>query len=526
MLLASRSSPEWTAMTIRVSFLALLIVARHGRRRRSAGPHRSSLVSRRTGLLDLRAPVRHAGRTVSARHRQTPKTDEDKALASWLWRNTHYFHGEEGAEDLWGQGFTKGGDLRTREYWTGLFAHGFGLCGTTHSQWVAEMDALLGHGRGRGVGVDGHNSFEVFLTGGAYGDGKWALLDHDLSTVIFDADGHALLSIARDRRRTGSGSPTASSSRTKQHGWLVCGLHPDDGGVYRSATTSPSTSPATRPAADGPPAPRRDAAPLPRSRAWRTARRSSSGAATTTPAASPARSGSHDLGQPAGEDVRLARRRRLQARAGALRQRRLHLQAGLRRPATTAKASSRRTTGTSIFEFYTPYIIAATPAERQAVGHLRAGLPQRPGAARQGRLCNVSALDRSGRDLAGLRHVRRRPGPDRPRQGPPAVLAALRTPGRSSWQKSGPDDHDRLPGEPVAHAAAEGRRQRGAVSRRPGGRSCRRGRTCRRPQAHVVAGKFGTPAVTLELATPRGEPVAGGPRRGPRRTRAIRRGRT
>src|SRR5437870_5425874 len=99
-----------------------------------------------------------------------PTTDEEKALASWLWRNTHYWHGEEGALDLWGQGFTHGGDLRTREYWTGLFAHGFGLCGTTHSHWVAEMQALLGHSRGRGVGVDGHNAFEVFLQGGPYGE--------------------------------------------------------------------------------------------------------------------------------------------------------------------------------------------------------------------------------------------------------------------------------------------------------------------------------------------------------------------
>jgi hypothetical protein len=41
-------------------------------------------------------------------------TDEDKALAAWLWRNTHYCHGEEGAEDLWGKGFGKGGDARTR----------------------------------------------------------------------------------------------------------------------------------------------------------------------------------------------------------------------------------------------------------------------------------------------------------------------------------------------------------------------------------------------------------------------------
>src|SRR5215831_3743633 len=93
-----------------------------------------------------------------------PTTDEQKALAAWIWRNTHYWHGEEGAEDLWGKGFTKGGDVRSREYWTGLFAHGFGLCGTTHSQWVAEMEALFGHNRGRGVGCDGHNTFEVYLT--------------------------------------------------------------------------------------------------------------------------------------------------------------------------------------------------------------------------------------------------------------------------------------------------------------------------------------------------------------------------
>jgi hypothetical protein len=161
-----------------------------------------------------------------------PATDEQKALAAWLWRNTHYWHGEEGAEDLWGAGFTKGGDLRTREYWTGLFAHGFGLCGTTHSQWIAEMEALLGHSRGRGVGVDGHNSFEVFLKGGPYGTGKWVLLDHDISTVIFNAQGTCLLSIAevqKDWKRL----VDRKTAPERQHGWLVCGLHPDDGSVYQ-----------------------------------------------------------------------------------------------------------------------------------------------------------------------------------------------------------------------------------------------------------------------------------------------------
>lgn len=99
-------------------------------------------------------------------------TEEDKVLASWLWRNTHFWHGEEGGHDLWGQGCGRGPESRLREYWTGLFAHGFALCGTTHAQWVAEMEVLLGHGRGRSVGTAGHNSFEVFLTGGEYGAGR------------------------------------------------------------------------------------------------------------------------------------------------------------------------------------------------------------------------------------------------------------------------------------------------------------------------------------------------------------------
>jgi hypothetical protein len=161
-----------------------------------------------------------------------PVKDEQKALAAWLWRNTHYYHGEEGAEDLWGEGFVKGRDVRAREYWTGLFAHGFGLCGTTHSQWVAEMEALFGHNRGRGVGVEGHNSFEVFLKGGPYGDGKWCLLDHDVSTVIFDREGKSLLSL-REVRDDWKRLTDRNFAPEKQHGWLVCGLHPDDGGVYR-----------------------------------------------------------------------------------------------------------------------------------------------------------------------------------------------------------------------------------------------------------------------------------------------------
>src|SRR5687768_7340800 len=36
------------------------------------------------------------------------ESDEDKALASWYWRNLHFAHGEEGAADCFGRGFDKG----------------------------------------------------------------------------------------------------------------------------------------------------------------------------------------------------------------------------------------------------------------------------------------------------------------------------------------------------------------------------------------------------------------------------------
>lgn len=158
------------------------------------------------------------------------ETEQDKVLASWYWRNLHFAHAEEGKCDLWGQGFSKTDS--NREYWFGLFAHGFALCGTTHAQYNGEIEALLGHARSRTVGVSGHNSFEVFLTGGAYGAGRWALLDHDISTVIFDDAGERLLGLDEITPRI----KTLKDPRYKperQHGWRVAGLHDDDaGGVY------------------------------------------------------------------------------------------------------------------------------------------------------------------------------------------------------------------------------------------------------------------------------------------------------
>ena len=57
-----------------------------------------------------------------------PETDEEKAIASWLWRNTHYFHCQEAGEHHWGMGTLPPEDLKARlwprEYWTGLFSRG------------------------------------------------------------------------------------------------------------------------------------------------------------------------------------------------------------------------------------------------------------------------------------------------------------------------------------------------------------------------------------------------------------------
>ena len=160
---------------------------------------------------------RETGRSVA--------TDEDKALASWYWRNLHYAHCQEGAGDYFDTGFTK--TDWNRDYWHGLFAHGISLCGTTHSQWSAEMQELLGHCRSRCVSVTGHSSFEVFLKGGAYRDGRWVLLDHDVSTVIFDKSGKRLLSIEEillgDKRLRDNGF-----QKERQRGWRIAGLYEKD----------------------------------------------------------------------------------------------------------------------------------------------------------------------------------------------------------------------------------------------------------------------------------------------------------
>ena len=154
-------------------------------------------------------------------------TDEDKALASWYWRNLNYFHCTIGASDLYDAGLDKGIDKLNRDYWSGLFGYGFGLCFTTHHQWQGEMTKLLGPCRSRMAGVQGHTSFEVWLTGGPYGDGQWVLLDHDISTVVFSPDGKRLLGIHEINQ-----DMSLIQKGDRSRGWLPGGLHPSDPGAY------------------------------------------------------------------------------------------------------------------------------------------------------------------------------------------------------------------------------------------------------------------------------------------------------
>jgi len=163
------------------------------------------------------------------------QSDEDKALASWYWRCTHFVHAIEGKGDLWDKGFGKGGDQANREYWTALFANGMTLCGATHGQWNAEMAMLLGPTRSRTCGVEGHNSFEVWLTGGAYGAGRWALLDQDEATVIFSSDGSRLVSI--DEIVKDFKNLTSNFTPQRQHGWPVRGFDKTGFDVYTKWST-------------------------------------------------------------------------------------------------------------------------------------------------------------------------------------------------------------------------------------------------------------------------------------------------
>ena len=428
-------------------------------------------------------------------------TDEDKVLASWLWRNTHYWHGEEGSEDLWGLGFGKGLDGKNREYWTGLFSHGYALCGTTHAQWVAEMNALLGHGRGRVAGAAGHNAFEVFLTGGAYGTGRWVLLDHDLCSVVYAPDGSRLLSlkeVARDWKRL----TDRAFKPGRQHGWPVCGLHPTDAGSYKRASAAELLAgyagppPAVhlrrgetfrrylRPGlADGKTFafwgrnPRAGGIPGPeRAETWV----NQPDAFYKASATSPAHAG--------------------QARfANAVFTYRPDFRAGDYKEAVVGEDAESVT-----FGFRSPYLIAATPPNDDEWGIYDAG--GRNGLVVTGTVaCKVSVSADDGAtwseagvlpgrlDLTdavkGRRHYRLRFA------APAAALAAADLSVMTVCEANAAVMPHLTDNGAVVHYEAGGQTLVSAGPDRP------------TAAAHVVAGRFDSPSVTLELATPHGEPA-------------------
>ncbi len=428
-----------------------------------------------------------------------PKTDEQKALASLLWRNSHYWHGEEGPEDLWGKGFKTNADSRTREYWTGLFAHGFGLCGTTHSQYVAEMHALLGHNRGRGVGVEGHNSFEVMLTGGLYGAGKWVLLDHDQSTVVFNREGTSLLSmreIAKDWKKLTS----RSFEPQRQNGWLVCGLHPGDAGTYASYNVAEYMA-----GYAGPP-------PIVRLRRGETLRRYLQPGLedgktfvfwgrnyNTAGVPGPERSHTwvnqpdkmHGSRNGAGYKPGQARF------ANAVYVYRPNFKTGGYKEGVIAENHEQVT-----FEFYTPFIIAATPPNTKPWGVFDDGCKN--GLVLRGQAkCGVAvSVDQGltwtdvgtfvdGLDVTDLVKGRRQYWL-RLKTNPKSLADAGLTITTVCQANASIMPHLKDGGTEVTFAASG----KAVVSAGP---------NLPQAQAHVVDGQFGSPKVTLELETPRGE---------------------
>ena len=85
------------------------------------------------------------------------------SLASWYWRNLHYAHGEEGRQDCFAAGFDKA--EWNRDYWTGLFAHGFVL-----RDRRGEGAARAGEQQGMDQAATGHGA-SPFVTRGAMAQG-------------------------------------------------------------------------------------------------------------------------------------------------------------------------------------------------------------------------------------------------------------------------------------------------------------------------------------------------------------------
>ena len=334
------------------------------------------------------------------------ESDEDRALASWMWRNTHYWHGEEGKSDLWGQGFERRPrPEQSASTGPACSPTGSDSAGRPTPSGPPRWRQLLGHCRGRVTGVQGHNSFEVFLTGGPYGPGRWALLDHDVCTVVFDPEGARLLSIPEVAERPRTADRPGLPPRIARRGWPVSAACIR---TTRGLSTSTHTAEYLAGYAAAPPMVHlRRGETLRRYLRTRPGRRPDlrllgpelRDRRHPRPRAAP------DLGQPAGELRRDARGLGLPSRPGPVRQRRLHLPSRLRLR-RLPRGGRRRADRPRRFRIRLPLCHRRDPARRlRPGGSTSRRRPQRAGRLGRGRLPGGD-LDRRRPDLA-----RGRPAP-------------------------------------------------------------------------------------------------------------------
>ena len=237
------------------------------RRRRPAGQDRPPVVSRRTGLLHLRAAVRHPGRGLQARHRASRSHRRGQGARRLALAEHPLLARRGGGRGPLGPGLRQG-DRRARTASTGP------ACSPTASACAAPptpsgsprwrpCSATAGAGPSASTGTTRSRSSSPAAPTAS---GKWALLDHDLSTVVFDPDGSRLLGIGGGR----GGLEAAHRPGVPARPGSTAGS---------SAACTPATPAATsgysvgrvpgrlrRPAADGPPAARRNPPPLPAAR--------------------------------------------------------------------------------------------------------------------------------------------------------------------------------------------------------------------------------------------------------------------
>ncbi len=328
------------------------------------------------------------------------------------------------------------------------------------------------------------------------------MLDHDLSTVIYNDDGTALLSIAdiagNHRRLT-----DRRYNPQRQQGWLVCGLHPDDGGVYDSFRTAEYFA-----GYAGPP-------PLVHLRRGESLRRYFEPGLedgktfvfwgrnyNTQGIAGPERSHTW-VNQPEKMhgSTEGAGYRPGQARYGnAVYTYEPDVKRDDYREAVIEEGSDR-----IVFEFYTPYVIGATPPDNTPWGIYQSGC--RNGLIVEGRaMCEVSLSTDQGSTWTGGQSL------------PGRLDLTDHVKGRRQYWLRLSAGRDKLRGagmKVVTICQANGSvlprlkdngtqitfetSNRALVSAGP---------NLSQARPHVVGGAFETPQVTLELAAPRREPVA------------------